>query len=300
MKWLSFFISVVLFFSCRNKEKTKLPEKINEIGVERVLGYNDTVSMPSVTEPEKDTGYFKGYMPEKIDAIEWKDTTLLFKFLSGIISKKDIILLNNETLSNSVLIDQKSKIRTDTLRNSRVVIVSKYKFSKLVSQKITINGLLVKDYKGTGNDIMGDDFIDFDPISFRHFSFKGEEFYYIRAGSLYSFGTSMGNVNYNLVYNVKHNRLNCFETCRFGYMLFGDANGDDNLDYLDFNNSDFCTTVPGSDNVTIQLYSCNNRGDFILQKDSKGSPYFIEGNTGDDFSQNSFIVRKYYWFRPLK
>ena len=117
---------------------------------------------------------------------------------------------------------------------------------------------------------------------------------------MYSLGTSMGNVCYNLVYSVAQKRLNCFETCRFYQMVFGDANGDADLDYLDFNNSDFCTTVPSSDSVTIQLYSCNKKGDFILQKDPKGKPYFIDGNTGNSYNQDSFNIKRYYWPRPFK
>ena len=84
-------------------------------------------------------------------------------------------------------------------------------------------------------------------------------------------------------------------TCRFNKMLFGDVNGDSELDFLDFDNSDFCTTVPYSDEVTIQLYSCDKKGDFVLQKDAKGKPFFIEGKTGDGLMQDSFNVKRSYW-----
>jgi hypothetical protein len=83
-------------------------------------------------------------------------------------------------------------------------------------------------------------------------------------------------------------------------MLFGDVNGDADLDCLDFDNSDFCTGVPNSDNVIIQLYSCNNKGNFVLQKDSRGKPFFIVGRTGDGYAQDSFNVKRSYWPFMLK
>ena len=42
------------------------------------------------------------------------------------------------------------------------------------------------------------------------------------------------------------------------------------------------------------------KGDFVLLKDLKGKPYFIDGNTGYSLNQDSFIVKRYYWPKPLK
>jgi hypothetical protein len=111
---------------------------------------------------------------------------------------------------------------------------------------------------------------------------------------------SIHTISYHLIYNVKAKSPDTFRTCRFDEMLFGDANGDENLDYLDFDNSDFCTGVPSSDRVTIQLYSYNENTEFLLQKDKKGTAYFIDGNTGEGFAQDSFNVKRHYWPVPLK
>jgi hypothetical protein len=298
MKWLSFFILLIFIASCKDGEKKKqavIPEEAP--ANEQPVSYNDTVKMPYKTD--YDSGYFKGYIPEKIDELEINDSSHLSLFLSRIISKKDIVLLSDETLSHSVMIDHKTNTRYDTLKNKQCTIVSIYKFGDSVSQRITINGVLLKTNVSKENSIINDDQIDFNGHSFRYFSFKGTVFYYIQAGSFDSFGTSMGNVIYHLIYSIKDNQLNCYETCRMAPMLFGDVNGDDHLDYLDFDNSDFCTTIPYSQNVTIQLYSCDKKGKFVLQKDAAYKPYFIDGNTGHGFEQDSFNVKKYKWPKPL-
>lgn len=304
MKWLPFLF--LLVFSCKSKTvvndnpaESKLEEPIETI-YEGPVMYNDTVAMPSVSDPFADSGYFKGYIPEEIVSIEENDTTQLFQFLSKAINKKNLVLLNKETLSHSVFINQKTKTRFDTLKNKHVVIISKYNFGRRESQTIAINGFLIKNYTWNGVDSMQEDVYDLYEHSFRHFSFKGKEYYYIRAGAFYSVGTSMGNVIYHLLYSLENKKINYFETCRFGSKLFGDANGDDKLDYLDFDNSDFCTTVPISDSVTIQLYSCNDKGTFVLQKDSKARPYFIKGNTRMASSQDSFIMTNSHWPVPIK
>lgn len=296
MKWFLFLFWTIFLFSCKNKGIEKVSEKL----VPPQIRYNDTVQMPWGLNPQHDTGYFKGYIPEKLSYLETNDSTFLFQFLSNIIDKRDIALLDSETLSNSVFINQNTEIRFDTLKNEQTIILSEFKFSDPEYQKISINGNVIKGHNGTENDILIGDFIDFNCMSFRHFSFKGNEFYYINAGSTYSFGTSMGNVKYHLIYNIRNKRLNCFQTCRFGYMLFGDVDGDDRLDYLDFDNSDFCPTVPLSGNVRIRFYSCDSNGNFVLQKDKKGNDYFIDGNTGENLGQDSFIVKKHYWPIPLK
>ncbi|MBI5373323.1 MAG: hypothetical protein HZA79_14970 [Sphingobacteriales bacterium] len=299
MKWLPFFLGIVLL-SCHTKMKrAEEPVQVKAYTDTIVYNYNDTVDMPWSSGPEVDTGYFKGHIPEKLTRIELEDTTRLFRFLTGLISKKELSLQNAQTLSNSVLVDQVQKVRKDTLRNDKTEIISIYYFGERVHQRISINGFLIRGYNGDGQDIMGEDQIEFDSQSFRHFVFKSKEYYYIRAGSIYSGGASMGNVNYHLIYDLKHRRLNCFQTCRFGYGLFGDADGDDRLDYLEFDNSDFCTTVPYSDFATIRLYSINPMGNFELQKDRKGKTYFIEGRTGEGWMQDSFNVVSHYWPQPL-
>jgi hypothetical protein len=249
---------------------------------------------------EEDSGYFKGYVPEKLDSLETSDTSQLFRFLSKIISRKDIVLLNSETLSHSVFINQKTKIRFDTLKNRNSILISKYKFINPISQTIHINGLMVKKYKWIDDGLINDDVVDIDENSFRHFSFNSKEYYYFRARIFDMFGVSAGNICYHYIYDLGNKKLSHFIACRFYKILFGDVNGDNHLDYLDFDNSDFCTTIPYSDSVTIRLYSCNDKGFFVLQKDSRGMPYFIKGNTGREFSQDSFIVSQSYWPKSIK
>jgi len=110
----------------------------------------------------------------------------------------------------------------------------------------------------------------------------------------------MGNVSYHLLYDVELNKLFYVNSCRLSdWVPFGDVNNDGVLDMLDFDNSDFCTTVPSSDRATIQFYSYKNGG-FILQKDKQGIPYIIEGNTGSQYSQDSFNIKKRHWPVKLK
>jgi hypothetical protein len=298
MKWLPFFICLVFFIACgQEKKQQPVPEPATP---EKTISYNDTVRMPGKTY--EDSGYFKGYIPEQIERLEREDNSALFRFLSAMISKKDIVLQDSQTLSHSVLIDAKTETRYDTMRNKQCTITSVYKFGKDESQQIKINGIVVKGYAGSQDALIHDDIIGFEENTFRHFSFKGKTYYYIQAVSLDNSGASMGNVTYHLVYDIANRKCSCFQTCRFGHMLFGDVDGDDQLDYLDFDNSEFCTTVPSSDYVVIQLYSCNNKGQFLLQEDAGRKPYFIEGKTGnakDEFSQDTFSITNSKWPRPL-
>lgn len=111
---------------------------------------------------------------------------------------------------------------------------------------------------------------------------------------------SIHTISYHLIFNKSAGLAGMFMTCRFENMLFGDADGDDDLDYLDFNNSDFCPGVPYSDNVKIQLYSMDDTGFFHVRNSNNGFPYFIDGKTGENLSQSSFKVVKSAWPVKLK
>ena len=141
----------------------------------------------------------------------------------------------------------------------------------------------------------------FNSDGFRHFSFKGKKFYYMQANLLYTYGGSIGNVYYHMIYDPQHQELSIFSSCRFDKAIcFGDANGDNNLDFLHFMNSDFCTTVPSSAEFEANLYSCNGSGKFEIQKDKKRNSYFILGNSGESYTQDSFNISKYNWPVKLK
>jgi hypothetical protein len=303
-----FFISFIFsYLACTDAEKREaktdagkyMPEITDTVF--RVTSHNDGVKFPYSTE--QDSGYFSGYIPEQIDSLEAADTSMLFKALSGIIRKKDMVLLSNQTLSHSVSINQKNKTRNDTLKNAVATITSVYRFSGQETQIISINGKPVKQTVKAGDgDYVNDLAIDIDQASFRHFSFKGRAYYYMYAGVIdhgYG-GGSIGNLNFHLLYDIEAGKLSIFTTCRWGrILLFGDINGDDRLDFLDFNNDDFCTSIPYSDTVKLSLYSCDKKGSFVLQKDAAGNPYYIKANTGYQYRQDSLNIKKYYWPVPI-
>jgi hypothetical protein len=308
MKWLpAFIIIVIIVSSCKDKKAQEkkivdIPKVIESDQQEEdttSVAYNDTVTMPWKTD--MDTGYFKGYIPDKLSKLEKEDTSHLGRFLSALIDTRKIILLNKETLSHSVLIDHVIKKRYDTLKNKDCLITTIYDFNNKDTQYIKINGIPLKAVTGGQPGVFNiGDILDFDHSSFRYFSFKGKKYYYIRANYMDAFGASMGNVNCHMIYDLEHKSISCFETCRYAPMLFGDVDGDARLDYLDFINDEFCTTVPGSDSVTIQLYSCNEKGQLVLQKGNGKQPYYIAGHTGIDFQYDSFNVSKASWIKPLK
>ena len=283
MKWLPFFIGIFLI-SCKTGDRKRTAE----------TGY--FYKMPFRTEA--DTGYFRGYPGEFLNNIEETDSSQLALFLSNLVSKKDIVLIDSQSLSHTVFIDQQKKIRYDTLRNKKTILVSEYGFGGNEFQKVKLNGKTIQSYHYNEPNQNWQDIFNYYGRSFRHFSFKGKEFFYIQATIMDVTSTSSGNIVYHFLLDEELNQLATFITCRFSIPLFGDVNGDDQLDYLDFSNPEFCTTIPSSDNALLQFYSFDNRGKFVLQKNKKNKPWFIEGKTGEGFMQDSFIVKDYLW--PLK
>jgi hypothetical protein len=301
-------LTVLIFFlaSCNSNNDSghhksiaqNLPPQTKNAS-QKAPGFNDSVQFPYSTKT--DSGYFRGYVPEKIDSLEPADTSMLFKMLSAIIRKKDIVLLSKETLSHSVSINQKTKTRKDTLKNDAVTITSVYTFSGAGHQIISINGKrIAQRVKSHDGDYINDLALDIDHYSFRHFSFKGKPYFYINAHGMDMQGSSMGNVNHHLLYDIAAGKLSIFITCRFWrILLFGDINGDDQLDFLDFGNDEFCTTVPSSDSVKIHFFSCDKKGNFLLQKDAAGNAYYIAANTGSWYAQDSLNIKRCYWPVPI-
>jgi len=302
MKWLPFFIITIFLFSCKQKKDKETSagvkvDTITETGHD-VVHAKETPEMPWDTN--EDTGYYSGYQPERISLLEKPGNSNLETFLSGLIDKSQIILLDSETLSHSVFIDQVSKKRYYTLRNEECIITTIYNFGAEEIQQIKVNGTPVNKMGGPNVQYEDVNVMDFNNSSFRYFSFKGNKFYYIQAAVMDGHAGSIGNLTFHLIYSLKDKKFSYFETCRFSPMLLGDVNGDDQLDFLDFDNSDFCTGVPSSDRAAIQLYSCNEKGEFVLQTDKAKQPWYIEGNTGASFKQDSFIISKANWIEPLK
>lgn len=256
--------------------------------------------MPFSINYEQDSGYFKGTISEKIDSLQEFSNTPLEQSLSTMLNRKEIILLDSETLAHSVNIDQKKETRIDTFRNKNSTIVSTINFGKRESQRVTLNRINIIDYAWNGVDSMQEVMMEFNPESFRHFSFYGKKYYYINANEYYTSGASARNIYYHFIWDGTGKLTGTFQTCRFNKMLAGDVNGDKSLDYLDFNNDDFCTTGPSSDYVYMQLYSADVSDKFILQKDPAGKPWFIEARTGDYLTQDSLNITNSHWPRPLR
>lgn len=301
MRWFLFFMLLLTLYCCRNKPEPVKNDSSSGIkkDIEQKINYNDTADLPWSMNPQDDTGYFKGKIPEPISRLEEFDSTPLEQSLAAMLNQQSIRLLDNETLSHSVLIDQQKETRTDTFRNKNSLLISRQYFGKDESQVVTLNDKTIFKYQWDGKEDSRDVIMDFNEASFRHFSFYGKEYYYINANQAYSFGGSAGNVSYHFIFDKNGKTLVSFETCRFWKILIGDINGDKNLDYLDFNNEDFCTTIPYSDDVTISFYSAGPQNEFVLQKDAAGKPWLIEAKTGDDLAQDSLNIITSHWPLPL-
>jgi len=284
MKWLLF-----LFFFCYscNSKTPKISEK------KATTNNNAAWDLPFDTE--QDSGYFKGYASEKIKSFASNANDQLSEFLDGLIKKSDIKLLDSQTLSHSAYVDPIHKTRYDTLKNDHTMITSLYNFGDKISQTIIFNGSILEKIEWNRSDSSWKDVLDLDGQSFRHFSFKGEDFYYLHAQVMDRFAGSIHTLNYHIIFKASKPLFNTLLTCRFDKMLVGDVNGDKELDYLDFDNSDFCSGVPFSDSVTIRFYSFNKLGELKLQKDPNGKEYFIKGNTGEQYKQDSFKIKTKYW-----
>lgn len=302
MRWFLFFMLLLTMNCCRNKPEPLKNDSSSGIKqyIEQKIEYNDTAHLPWSMNPQDDSGYFKGKIPEPISRLEEFDRTPLEQSLAAMLDQQHIQLIDRETLSHSVFIDQQKETRADTFRNKNSLLISRYFFGKDESQVVTLNGKTIFKYQWDGKKDSRDVIMNFNEASFRHFSFYGKEYYYINANQAYSFGGSAGNVFYHFIFDKNGKTLASFETCRFWKTLIGDADGDQNLDYLEFNNEDFCTTVPSSDNVAISLYSAGPKNEFVLQKDAAGDPWLIEAKSGDDLAQDSLNIITSHWPRPLR
>lgn len=301
MRWFLFFMLLLSLYCCRDKPVPVKNDSATPVkkDMEQKTGYNDTAHLPWSMNPQDDSGYFKGKIPEQITRFEEFDSTPLDRSLAAILNQQQLKLIDSQTLSHSVFINQLKETRIDTFRNKNSLLISRYYFGKREWQVVTLNGKTIFDYHWNGKEDEKEMVMDFNESSFRHFLFNDIEYYYINANQAYCSGGSAQNVFYHFIFNNKGKTLAAFETCRFWKILVGDVNGDQNLDFLEFNNDNFCTTVPYSDDVTINLYSVSPTGEFILQKDASGKPWSIEAKTGDDFLQDSLNIITTHWPRPL-
>ncbi|MEO8769251.1 MAG: hypothetical protein ABI402_04185 [Ferruginibacter sp.] len=323
MKWFLFFILLISTLSCKdNKQKKQYVEYdsslINlkeediykpgkEIPVEKEVENSETEdTFPQSTVDDtghyRDSGYFTGNVSRMVDYKKYTDTSMMGMFLSKNLDKKNILYLNKYSLSHTVFIDKKKKIRLDTLRNEDVTIISKYKFGDNKSQVILINGVVARTCKKKPNGD-GDDILNLEESSFRRFLFKGKEFYYITAYIMDCVGNSACLPNIYFLFDVKNKKLSEFFTFRVNdAYFFGDVNGDDKLDYLEIvNDGGYGLYEDRLNHYKINLYSCNASGKFEQLKDPGNKEYFIEGNSGTDYYVGErMYIDKYYWPVKLK
>lgn len=288
------YIILLLFLlgSCQDARK-------ESVAIKNKVKLADQINSDYPYRTEEDSGYFKGYDSYELKELGAMDDNELSRFFSSILKTKQIILLSNYTLSHSVLIDPQKKLRYDTLKNDKALMISEYYFGDKEYQKITFNGRVIRNYRWNGIDSLQEDIFDVNHESFRYFSFKGKDYLYFNATIMGMGGVSAGNIVYQFLYDINTPSSVQVYSCRFEDILVGDVDGDEFLDFLHFDNSDFCTTVPSSDNALVWLYSSDEKGEFKLRKDLKGREYFIEGNTGEGYRQDSFIMKKYSWPVPI-
>lgn len=303
-------LPILFLFSCITKSKNEdtvnnksdsLNFK-NKIETKKIYRYNDTVAFPWRTE--EDSGYYKGYIAEKIETEKLNvidtNSLLLHNFIYKNINRSEIKFLNDETLAHSVFINKKNKIRYDTLSNKDIKFVSIYKFGDIESQKIFFNGKLIENFIQKKTEPSITDIIFLNEKSYKLFTFKGKKYCYFDADLPYT-GGSVDNICLQIIYCFRSNKISSFYSCRFiSDMLYGDVDGDDNLDYLNFDNNEFCTLVPSSYRATFRLYSMNETGEFVERFDKNKKAYAIEGNTGESYMQDSFIIKSYNWPVPIK
>jgi len=305
MKWFLFFLYLTILLSCNlDENEQQLQDKkqpIKNKAAEQVkVAADDLYWLPIYSE--KDSGYFKIGKVKKINTIYYQDSISDdASFLSRNLITKEILLKNRETLSHSVSIDHTKMVRLDTLTNGKTTIFSVYKFGEKESQKIIIDGTIARNYKWNGVDSLQEDIFNLDGGSFRYFTFKGNEFYYITAGIMDCYGGSACLTEYQLIYDIKQKSLNIFSNFRVAYShLLGDIDNDNNLDFLEIEN-DGGYGVSEINHFSIKIYSNTKSGNFELLKDKYGKAYFLDGNSGTDYYVgSSFNIEKYSWPVKLK
>ncbi|MEO6670355.1 MAG: hypothetical protein ABIN36_12815 [Ferruginibacter sp.] len=314
MKWFLFFILIVLC-SC-NESKRKWPEYDRDTASWKEPDKHTIIDTAHISETDSDSslvhdgipwssennpGYYRGPSAEKIKyplEIDKDTISMLGTFLFKNLSTEDIVFLNKETLSQTGFIDTTMKIRIDTLKNKNVTIISIYNFGEKMSQRIYINGSLVRDYKYTDVDALWEDIFAMNGASFRQFSFHGKEYYFLNAG-IADCGASSCAAYYQLLYDVQNKKLNSF--CFFrvdDHYFFGDINADNKLDFLQINNSGFGGGPDGLNSFGMNIYTCDPKGKFKILKDNKGKDYYIRGNSGSDWYVSDMYIDEYYW--PVK
>ena len=235
-----------------------------------------------------------------ITHFEQFDNTGLEQSLAGLLRQEQLVLIDKNTPAHTSYSDKLKGIQLDSFRADRFLLVSAIQQGDRERQQVKLNGHTVYEKKAGSKAIKqrsSELLMEFDASAFRHFRFYGKEYYYFQSRQAFMDAASAGNVTYHWILDAGGRTLGLFESCRFSKILLGDANGDRILDFLEFDNADFCTTVPSSDRVTVRLFSAGPKGKFVLQKNLAGKPWFITASTGMDYLQDSFRVKEINWPR---
>jgi hypothetical protein len=279
MKWFLFLF--LLFFSCR-QDKSPAMDPVNfDSSILPKRQESLTATVNTADNEEKMTPLIK-FFQKNADQSALK----FHKINVYTTGDTDVSEISNYEAN------QGKTISRDSIHAGKLLIIQVVNPSKAALLSFRIDG---KEFKKT----IGIEPLRLNENACRYFSFKGKEYYYLQAKLLYSYWGSIGNVYYHMIYVVKNRELSTFMSCRFPQpVCFGDADADDRLDFLHFSNENFCTTVPSGAEFEVNLYSCNEKGKFELRKDKKGTAWYIVGNSGESYGQDSFNITKHYW--PIK
>lgn len=226
-----------------------------------------------------------------------KEQNGLSDFVTKNLSVKDIQEVKEDSVRLFSRTDSIHEMIYDTLRNKRVRIILSTCYGNKESQVIFVNGKEISRYEKSRKE--EGDLLSVIENSFRHFKFKGREFYYMQAMPAGRSGGSAALIRYQLFFDVQNKVLSKFLNFRIEEMpLFGNVNGDDRLDFLQIENEGGYG-IDSINNFTVKIWSCNKEGIFEVLKDSTGKEYSLEGNSGSDkYVGQNFNIRKYYW--PVK
>lgn len=281
MKWFLFlFIAIV---SC---QQDKNPEFETVTYDPSILSKKDgiTAQLPSGSSKKETLTPLEIFFSKNISQSSLKLFGITPELTSDSLSGKSIV---RNTNSGTTII-------ADSLRIGKLLIVQLYNGEDGTLKSFKIDG---KKFDRQ----MGGEPLSFNKDELMFFIFKGKNYYYLQANLLYTYGGSIRNIYYHMIYDEQNRELTMFNSCRFYRPIcFGDVDGDDQLDFMHFQNDDFCTTIPSSANFEVNLYSCNKKGKFELQKDKSGKTYFISGNSGESYLQDSFNISKSYWPVEIK
>lgn len=129
-----------------------------------------------------------------------------------------------------------------------------------------------------------------------------EKTYYYFTGPVHMCNGSGCNYLHYFIYDESNHALNVTE---LGYLtsgrLLGDVNNDGRLDFVAIHaQGPYTDDTSGGYQYDISLYSMNDSGRFVLQKDADGKEYNISGRyTGWGIGDSTITIEKVNWPTPV-